>query len=121
MASFSLVIEYLTGYAVATDPSSRQKPEWPPHPARVYMALAAAHFETDGSLEDKRAGRAHTRTRDAHSRAHRYHRVRLALALRLGVEGFLAHAQPVVPYCGISKKFAAMLQADEKKATNIAI
>jgi CRISPR-associated protein Csb2 len=57
MASFSLVIEYLTGYAVATDPSSREKPEWPPHPARVYMAMAAAHFETGGSPEDKGAQR----------------------------------------------------------------
>jgi CRISPR-associated protein Csb2 len=53
MASFSLVIEYLTGYAVATDPSSRDRPEWPPHPARVFMALAAAHFETNGAGKDK--------------------------------------------------------------------
>ena len=57
MACFSLVIEYLTGYSVATDPSTRERPEWPPHPARVYMALAAAHFEADGLLEDKRAER----------------------------------------------------------------
>lgn len=57
MASFSLVIEYLTGYAVATDQSSRERAEWPPHPARVYMALAAAHFETDASHEEKRAER----------------------------------------------------------------
>ena len=49
MKSFSLVIEYLTGYAVATDPANREQAEWPPHPARVFMALAAAHFETDGS------------------------------------------------------------------------
>jgi CRISPR-associated protein Csb2 len=58
MAGFQLVIEYLTGYAVATDSSSRDKPEWPPHPARIYMAMAAAHFETDGPPEDKRAQRA---------------------------------------------------------------
>jgi CRISPR-associated protein Csb2 len=45
--SFSLVIEYLTGYAVATDPANRERAEWPPHPARVFMALAAAHFETE--------------------------------------------------------------------------
>src|ERR1700752_228240 len=49
MPSFSLVIEYLTGYAVATDAANREKAEWPPHPARVFMALAAAHFETDPS------------------------------------------------------------------------
>ncbi len=57
MQSFSLVIEYLTGYAVATDAGSREKPEWPPHPARVFMALAAAHFETDGDAEQKRIER----------------------------------------------------------------
>jgi CRISPR-associated protein Csb2 len=57
MPSFSLVIEYLTGYAVATDPANREQAEWPPHPARVFMALAAAHFETDGSSEQKRAER----------------------------------------------------------------
>jgi CRISPR-associated protein Csb2 len=38
--------EYLTGYAVATDPSDRTRAEWPPHPARVFMAMAAAWFET---------------------------------------------------------------------------
>lgn len=53
MPSFSLVIEYLTGYAVATDPANRERAEWPPHPARVYMALAAAHFETNGAGKDK--------------------------------------------------------------------
>jgi len=39
-------IRYLTGYAVATDISDRKRAEWPPHPARVFMALAATHFET---------------------------------------------------------------------------
>ncbi len=38
--------EYLTGYAVATDPSNRERAEWLPHPGRVFMALAAAWFET---------------------------------------------------------------------------
>ncbi len=57
MQSFALVIEYLTGYAVATDPGTRERPEWPPHPARIFMALAAAHFETDGPPEQKRAER----------------------------------------------------------------
>lgn len=56
MSSFSLVIEYLTGYAVATDPANRERAEWPPHPARVFMALAAAHFETEpGNLEQRKA------------------------------------------------------------------
>jgi CRISPR-associated protein Csb2 len=57
MASFSLVIEYLTGYAVATDPATRERAEWPPHPARVYMAMAAAHFETDVPTGQKQAER----------------------------------------------------------------
>jgi CRISPR-associated protein Csb2 len=39
-------IEYLTGYAVATDFADRNRAEWPPHPARVFMAMAAAYFET---------------------------------------------------------------------------
>jgi len=43
---FALGIRYLTGYAVATDVSNREKAEWPPHPARAFMAMAAAYFET---------------------------------------------------------------------------
>jgi CRISPR-associated protein Csb2 len=54
MPSFSLVIEYLTGYAVATDSANRERAEWPPHPARVFMALAAAHFETDPMNQSQR-------------------------------------------------------------------
>lgn len=53
MPQFSIVVEYLTGYAVATDPSSRERAEWPPHPARVFMAMAAAFFESDGSSQEK--------------------------------------------------------------------
>jgi len=49
----ALGIRYVTGYAVATDVSDRGKAEWPPHPARVFMALAAAHFET-GEHPDER-------------------------------------------------------------------
>ena len=47
MASLAIAWEYLTGYAVATDSSTRDRAEWPPHPARVFMALAAAWFETE--------------------------------------------------------------------------
>ena len=54
MPLFSLVIEYLTGYAVATNPANREQAEWPPHPARVFMALAAAHFETEPSNQPQR-------------------------------------------------------------------
>lgn len=42
----ALGIRYLTGYAVASAPSNRARAEWPPHPGRVYMALADAYFET---------------------------------------------------------------------------
>jgi len=45
--AFALGIHYLTGYSVAaTRPDG--DPEWPPHPARVFMAMAAAHFEDPG-------------------------------------------------------------------------
>jgi CRISPR-associated protein Csb2 len=57
MAGFSIVVEYLTGYAVATSPSSRESAEWPPHPARLYMALAAAYFETMNQVNDSQAER----------------------------------------------------------------
>ncbi len=39
-------VRYLNGWAMATHPADRERPEWPPHPDRVFMALAAAHFET---------------------------------------------------------------------------
>lgn len=55
MAELTIGWEYLTGYAVATDPGNRERVEWPPHPARVFMAMAAAWFETD---EDPAEGKA---------------------------------------------------------------
>ncbi|HSW09329.1 MAG TPA: type I-U CRISPR-associated protein Csb2 [Bacillota bacterium] len=42
----ALGIRYLNGFAAASQPGHQSEPEWPPHPARVFMALAAAHFET---------------------------------------------------------------------------
>lgn len=56
----ALGIRYLCGWAAATAHPSDNDPEWPPHPARVYMALAAAHFETrdDLSAEEREAERA---------------------------------------------------------------
>lgn len=45
---FALALRYLNGWAMAAaDGSRKETPEWPPHPDRVYMALAAAWFETD--------------------------------------------------------------------------
>ncbi len=41
-------ISYLMGWSLATNSADRESPEWPPHPDRVFMALAAAHYETDG-------------------------------------------------------------------------
>lgn len=41
----TLGIRYLTGYTVASDVDNRSRVEWPPHPGRVFMALAAAHFQ----------------------------------------------------------------------------
>ncbi len=55
MSGFAFAIDYLTGYAVATDPVDREQPEWPPHPARVFMALAAAHFETGAEPAERKA------------------------------------------------------------------
>lgn len=46
---FALAVEYLTGRAVATAFDDRERPEWPPHPARLFFALAAAMFE--GALD----------------------------------------------------------------------
>lgn len=41
----ALGIRYLCGYSAATN-LARQRPEWPVHPGRVFMALAAAHYQT---------------------------------------------------------------------------
>jgi CRISPR-associated protein Csb2 len=49
-----LGIRYLTGYCVARD-LTRQEAEWPPHPARVFMAMAATHFETGADPEEREA------------------------------------------------------------------
>ncbi len=56
-ASFKIHVRFITSRCVATRVDAREKPEWPPHPGRLYMALVAAHFETDGSTEDKVAER----------------------------------------------------------------
>jgi CRISPR-associated protein Csb2 len=48
-------IRYLTGSVAATEPDSHERAEWPPHPGRVFMALAAAHFETGGEPVEREA------------------------------------------------------------------
>jgi CRISPR-associated protein Csb2 len=47
-------IRYLCGYAAATD-LSRQRPEWPVHPGRVFLAMAAAHYETGSDRTERNA------------------------------------------------------------------
>lgn len=49
---FGLGIDFITGVAVMTDAANREKAEWPPHPARVFMALVAAHYESKPLPED---------------------------------------------------------------------
>lgn len=48
-------IHYLNGWAMATNSADRERAEWPPHPDRVFMALAAAHYETDGGEGEREA------------------------------------------------------------------
>ena len=53
---FALGINYLNGWAMAAaDGARKEQAEWPPHPDRVFMALAAAWFETG---EDSAEGEA---------------------------------------------------------------
>ena len=48
-------IRYLMGWSMATHSADRERPEWPPHPDRVFMALAAAYYETEGSDNERQA------------------------------------------------------------------
>ena len=51
----ALGIRYLMGWSMATHSADRESSEWPPHPDRVFMALAAAHYETDGGDNERQA------------------------------------------------------------------
>lgn len=51
----ALGIRYLNGFSAASEPDALERPEWPPHPGRVFMALAAAHFETDEDSVERQA------------------------------------------------------------------
>jgi CRISPR-associated protein Csb2 len=48
-------IRYLHGVVAATEPDSHERVEWPPHPGRVFMALAAAHFQTGADPGEREA------------------------------------------------------------------
>lgn len=50
-----LGIHYLTGHVVAADQTRSEAPEWPPHFGRVFMAMAAALFETRGGQDERAA------------------------------------------------------------------
>jgi CRISPR-associated protein Csb2 len=51
----ALGIRYLNGFVAASEPDSYDRPEWPPHPGRVFMALAAAHFDTGADAAERAA------------------------------------------------------------------
>jgi len=51
----ALGIRYLNGFVAAAEPDNRDHVEWPPHPGRVFMALAAAHFQTGETPEEREA------------------------------------------------------------------
>jgi CRISPR-associated protein Csb2 len=55
----ALGVRYLNGFAAACEHGARQpgreRAEWPPHPARVFMALAAAHFQTGAEPAERDA------------------------------------------------------------------
>lgn len=48
-------LRFITGYYVASHQSDRWQPEWPPHPGRMFMALAEAYFETGADPREKHA------------------------------------------------------------------
>ena len=53
---FAFGLHYLNGWSMAAaDGARKEQAEWPPHPDRVFMALAAAWFETG---EDSAEGEA---------------------------------------------------------------
>ena len=50
---FALCLHYLNGWSMAAaDGARKERAEWPPHPDRVFMAVAAAWFETEEDTEE---------------------------------------------------------------------
>lgn len=43
---WAIGVRFLRGVCVATDTGRWDQAEWPPHPARLHMALSASYFET---------------------------------------------------------------------------
>ena len=52
---FAFGIRYLNGFVAAAEPDNLERAEWPPHPGRVFMALAAAHFHTGADPAERAA------------------------------------------------------------------
>lgn len=52
---FTIEVELLTGRYVATAHDDRRRAEWPPHPARFFSALVAAHYEGAQAPEEREA------------------------------------------------------------------
>ena len=50
----TIEVEFLLGRYAAADFRDRERPEWPPHPARLFSALVAASHES-GLGESARA------------------------------------------------------------------
>lgn len=48
-------IQYLNGFVAAAEPDDVERAEWPPHPGRVFMALAAAHFRSGANAAERAA------------------------------------------------------------------
>lgn len=48
-------IRYLNGFSAAAEFDNRERAEWPPHPGRVFMAMAAAYFETGADPIERQA------------------------------------------------------------------
>ena len=51
----AIEVTFLTGRYVATSYSDRRRAEWPPHPARLFSALAATHFSDEAPSPGERA------------------------------------------------------------------
>ena len=54
----AIEVTFLTGRYVATAYNRRTESEWPPHPARLFSALAATHFATDSEMPHRANERA---------------------------------------------------------------
>ena len=48
-------IRFLMDWYMATHSADRNRAEWPPHPDRVFMALASALYESNGNEREKEA------------------------------------------------------------------